>query len=415
MNQKAEKNRNKKLKGDIQQMHRMTTFKKKMSAGMVTALAIGMLASYSGTVDVYASETLDMSTDYPGITVKAGETTSFGLDFDSASSCDVNLSIVSIPEGWDGYFTGNSSQISKVHVQAGETQEDVATFSVTIPEDAEQGTYQVNLKADDGSGNADTLAIEISVNEVEIGQSSFSSEYPEQQGTSGTSFSFDTTLINNRADAQSYSLSAQFDTGWQVSFVPSDGSTSVASTTVEAGSSQGITVTVTPPETITEGEYEIPISAISANDTLTETLKVIITGSYDVQLTTSSGNLSLDAYSNSEKSVTLVVKNNGNVDLENINLTSSAATDWEVSFSESTIELLEAGSSKEITAYVTPSSDAMTGDYVVSMTASNDVTTSTAEFRVSVKTRTSWGVFAVAIIVVLVGGLGYIFKKYGRR
>lgn len=398
-------------------MHRMKSFKKKVSAGMVTALAIGMLASYSGTTDVYASENLDMSTNYPGITVKAGDTTSFGLDFDSASSCDVNLSIDSIPDGWEGYFKGSSSQISKVHVngQAGEIQEDLATFSLTIPDDAAQGTYQVSLKADDGSGNSDILTLDISVNELEIGQSSFSSEYPEQQGASGTSFSFDTTLINNRPEAQSYSLSAQFDTGWQVSFVPSGESTSVASTTVEAGSSQGITVSVTPPETITEGEYEIPITAISAADTLTETLKVIITGSYDVLLTTSSGNLSLDAYSNAEKALTLVVKNNGNVDLENINLTSSAATDWEVRFDESTIDVLEAGSSKEITAYVTPSSDAMTGDYVLSLTASNDVTSSTAQFRVSVKTRTSWGVFAVAIIVVLVGGLGYIFKKYGRR
>ena len=103
------------------------------------------------------------------------------------------------------------------------------------------------------------------------------------------------------------------------------------------------------------------------------------------------------------------------MDLTNLNLTSSAASNWDISFDESTIDLLEAGATKEVTAYITPDSDAITGDYVASITAANDVATSTASLRVSVKTRTSWGLAAVAIIVVLGAGLGYVFKKYGRR
>lgn len=113
--------------------------------------------------------------------------------------------------------------------------------------------------------------------------------------------------------------------------------------------------------------------------------------------------------------MTISITNNGNVDLTNLNLTSSAPTDWEVRFDESDIELLEAGATKELTAYIKPSSDAITGDYVTSLTVSNDETTSTAEFRVSVKTQTLWGIVAVAIIVVLLAGLGFLFKKYGRR
>ena len=107
--------------------------------------------------------------------------------------------------------------------------------------------------------------------------------------------------------------------------------------------------------------------------------------------------------------------NNGNVDLTNLNLTSSAPSDWEVRFDESTIDLLEAGGTKEITAYVTPDKDAMTGDYVTSITVSNNETTDTAQFRVSVKTKTTWGVVAVAAIVALIAILAGIFKKYGRR
>ena len=221
--------------------------------------------------------------------------------------------------------------------------------------------------------------------------------------------------MNNRGTEQTYSLAAEAESGWQVSFTPSGESTHVASITVEPGSSQGLTVDVTPPETIKEGEYTIPCTAISANETLSAELKVTITGSYEVQLSTPTGNLSLNAYANQEKAVTLSVINNGNVDLSNLNLTSSAPTDWEVRFDESTIELLEAGATKEVTTYVKPSSDAITGDYVTSITVSNDETTSTAEFRISVKTQTLWGIVAIAIIAALLAGLGFLFKKYGRR
>ena len=49
------------------------------------------------------------------------------------------------------------------------------------------------------------------------------------------------------------------------------------------------------------------------------------------------------------------------------------------------------------------------------ITIKNDSASSMAEFRVSVKTPTTWGIVAVAIIVVLVAVLAGIFKKFGRR
>lgn len=164
-----------------------------------------------------------------------------------------------------------------------------------------------------------------------------------------------------------------------------------------------------------KGDYTIPISAISAEDSLSQDLSVSITGTYSVSLSTPDGRLSLDAYADKETSVTLSITNNGNVDLTNLNLTSTAPTNWDVSFSESTIDTLEAGATKEVTAYIKPAQDVVTGDYVTDITIKNDSASSMAEFRVSVKTPTTWGIVAVAIIVVLVVVLAGIFKKFGRR
>ena len=408
-------------------MKKARSFKQKMGLlGMTAVLLTGSCSSLYALPVMAAEETqrtqdgFEMSTAYPGISAKAGETVSFTLDFKSLSgdSYDAALSVESIPEGWSGSFRGEESQISKIHIDGSAPMEEggsTVSFSLSIPEDSQEGTYDIELKADDGEGNEDLLALEVNVDENETGQGNFTTEYPEQQAASGTSFSFDATLVNNGGSAQSYSLSAEAPSGWQVSFTPSGESSQVASIEVEAGSSAGLTIDVTPPETITEGEYTIPCTAVSASETLSTDLVVTITGTYDLTVSTPSGNLSLDAYANTEESFTLTVTNTGNVDLSNINLSSSLPTDWEADFSESTIDTLEAGATKEVTVNLTPSSDAITGDYVATITASTDEASADASFRVSIKTHTSWGIAAVVIILALLACLGVVFKKYGRR
>ncbi len=118
---------------------------------------------------------------------------------------------------------------------------------------------------------------------------------------------------------------------------------------------------------------------------------------------------------NKQSAVTLQVSNQGNVDLQNVNLTSSAPTGWTVEFSESTIEVLEAGATREITAYVTPSEDAMSGDYAMSVSVKNTLASDSEDFRVTVKTETVWGVVGIVLLLVAVAGLWLVFQKFGRR
>lgn len=231
----------------------------------------------------------------------------------------------------------------------------------------------------------------------------------------GTTFTFNTTIQNNTASDQSYSLSSSAPTGWTVTFTPSGETTQVAAVAVEARGSQTVEVTVTPPENVEAGDYTVPISAISASESLSTDLSIGITGTYALSVSTPSGVLSFDANAGRQTSVTVSVANTGNVDLQNVNLTSSAPTDWTVEFSESSISVLEAGTTYEVTAYVTPAEDALSGDYTFTLSASNSEVSSDAEFRVSVKTETVWGIVAVVLIAAAAGGLYLVFRKYGRR
>ncbi len=78
----------------------------------------------------------------------------------------------------------------------------------------------MEVKASAGEGLTASLPVSFMVNEMNAGKGSFTSEYPQQEGTTGTSFSFSTTLINNGLKTQSYSLSSNAPSGWGVSFTP---------------------------------------------------------------------------------------------------------------------------------------------------------------------------------------------------
>lgn len=386
----------------------------KRKAGIGLACLLGIMAVTPGVS--WADGGLDMSTAYPGVSVKAGDNVTVSLDIRNQSSApfDVSLSAESMPEGWDGYFNGDGKQISKVHVSEGETESGV-TFQLMVPDDTSEGTYEVRLAGTTDTGLSDVMSLEFIVDEQEYGQGSFTCEYPEQEGVSGTTFTFNTTLINNGAADQSYSLSAEAPQGWQVSFKPSGSSTQVASMEVASAASQGLSVTVVPPANVEAGEYTIPVSAVSAGESLKTELKVHITGTYALSLSTPTGRLSFDAQAKETQKQTLTVTNNSNVPLENINLTSSAPSGWTVEFDTPTIETLEAGETKEVVASITPSDKAMTGDYVTTITASSAEVSDTAEFRVTVKTDTLWGLAAIVVIAAVVWALAYVFRKYGRR
>ncbi len=383
------------------------------------ALALTLLAScaMAESLDTApaAEPYIELSTQYPALTVKAGDSLTFDLDLDNYSgvSQDITLSVAEIPEGWEGTFSAGSNQVSVVHVKNQATNSEVS-FAVDVPLETADGEYIIRLAAR-GEDFADEMEIALTVSAEEIGESSFTAEYPSQEGDATTDFTFSATLINNTLSTQNYSFTSNAPSGWQVSFQPSGESTSVAALDVEARTTQAMDISVTPPENVEAGTYAIPVTATSVNESTPITLSVTITGSYGLTLSTPSGRLSLDAYANQESAVQLSLTNTGNSDLTNVNLTSSAPTGWTVRFANETIDIIEAGATVETTMYITPGEDAMSGDYATTITARNSDANDSVDFRITVKTETIWGLTGIGVIVLLAVVIGIVMRKYGRR
>ena len=388
--------------------------KPQVSVTAVIAAMAAVLYLCLAALPVHAAEGFDFYTDNPGIHVTAGDSLNFDLHLagGNAAGSDVTLSVASLPEGFTGFFKSGSYEVTKVHA-SGDGADTIASFQTTVPTDVADGVYEILLHAASDSGFEDDLPITLTVSGLEAGESNFYVEYPDQEGVSGSAFSYSTTIANNTLNTQNYNFSSNAPAGWTVAF--SSDSTQVSSLEVESGSSKSVTITVTPPEKVDAGDYTVECAATSAKEQLSTALNVKILGTYSMELSTADGRLSLDAYADKESDVTLKLTNNGNITLENINLTASAPAGWEVTFDTSVIDSLEAGASKEVAAHLTPGKDALTGDYATIMTASCDNQSAQASFRITVKTQTGWGIVAVVIIVAVAGGLYYIMKKYGRR
>ena len=385
------------------------------------ALAL-MLAAlpFAGITTAKADGGLNLSTPYPGVSVNPGENVTFtlSLENESATPQNVELSFDSeLSGGWKAYFEGDGNRVSRVYVDDVNSDNNIVSVDlmVDIPDDAAAGTQTIVVKAK-GEGMSATLRLDITVSEEEFTSGKLACSYPEKQGSSSTTFDFSVTLTNNSSKAQSYALSATPpDSSWQVEFANSEG-TQLSNLNVEGGRSQTITVTVDPPTDVDAKTYTIPFSAVSTNEPLSVDLTVVITGTYYMTLSTPSGNLSVDAVAGQKSTVTLTIENTGTADLNDVSLTTySAPTDWTVEYDTDTIGTLAAGQSVEVIAYITPATDAVNGDYVVTVKAANDQVVSNASFRVTVKTSTVWGIVGIVIVAAVVVALIFIFRKFGRR
>jgi uncharacterized membrane protein len=144
-------------------------------------------------------------------------------------------------------------------------------------------------------------------------------------------------------------------------------------------------------------------------------LKVTITGTYQMSMTTRTEVFNTEATAGQESPFYVTIVNTGSARLENLNLSSTKPQGWTVTFQPDKIDAIEPGASKEVAMMIKPASNAIAGDYMLSVTASNTQASLDRDVRVQVATPTLWGWVGIAVLVIVIGGLLGLFMKLGRR
>ena len=87
-----------------------------------------------------------------------------------------------------------------------------------------------------------------------------------------------------------------------------------------------------------------------------------------------------------------------------------------MSFEPFAVPLMEPGTIHEIRASVTPPSDAIPGDYILTLSTVVDPwVTEPLHFRTTLLGSVSWGYVGLAFISVIAVAIFLIFKRFGRR
>lgn len=383
-------------------------YKSKLKCSVLMALILGVMMVSAGVVAA-AAEPVELYTPYTSLSVTPGESVNYSLDIINHSSQTqvVDLRMNGLPDDWNYAFKSSLFTIQEIAVKGNDSRN--ITVTIDIPLEVNKGTYPFAITSSVGS----TLPLELEVTEQGTYKTELSVKQPNLEGTSDAKFTYTAEIQNKTAETQTYALRHGAPRGWVVQF--KSGANKVTSVEVEPNSSSTITIDMTPALDLPADTYTIPIEAVSGATGDRIEVEAVITGTYRIELNTSTGRLNADVTAGNERNIDLVVTNSGTTELTDINLSAQTPVEWEVTFDEKTIPSLGAGESKHVTATIKASDKAISGDYVVVLNARTPEASSKIELRTSVKASVLWGWVGILIIAAVFGALFYLFRKYGRR
>ena len=126
------------------------------STRATTALVISILVLWTFAPAVSADNGLEVTTPYPAVAVAPGTKVSFDLTVDSTRAANVSLALSGVPEGWTASLLGGGFVVDAVAVTPGTAAE--VRLDVDVPADAAAGTSTLRLTAR-GGGAQDVLPI----------------------------------------------------------------------------------------------------------------------------------------------------------------------------------------------------------------------------------------------------------------
>ena len=362
-----------------------------------------------------------MAAEYPGVQVPVDENVSMDIIFHNKGKTDENVDIrmAEIPQGWYARVKSYRFTVTGVHVPAGTDK--TLSFEAVPGKEVSPGNYEFRLEAqtNDGKFKMDQkIVVVVTAAEAKSEQDrgvNLTTSYPEIRGPSDATFEFSVEVESKLEKDAVFDLFAQGPKGWDINFKPAYESKYISSLRLQSNRNQTIAVEVKPALMAAAGEYPIGIRVSSGEAKGEVQLAVILTGTYDLEVGTASGLLSLNAGRGKPANLSFYVKNSGSAANHDIKFMSFKPENWDVKFNPEQIDVIDPGELTQIEMTITPYDDALVGDYSISVNIEGEKASKMIEFRTTVKASAAWGWIGIAIIVAVIGGLFGIFRWLGRR
>ena len=360
-----------------------------------------------------AAAAITITTPFPAVAVAPGSSPSFDVAITTDQPGRVALSVGAVPTGWTAVLRGGGFNIDGIESDGTSTATKI-TLNVTVPADATAGTQRIDVKATTASGASATLSVDVRVSPNAAGDVTLITDTPQLKGASDATFTFTLTLTNDTPEDLPFSATATGPDGWTVT-ADIGSQAQAASVVVKAGATSAVSVTAKAPSSAVASDYPIAVDVKSGSRSAHIDLAVTITGSYELALSTVNQQLNMNATAGTVSDITLTLTNSGTADVESAAMTATAPTGWKVTFDTPSLRVPAGGQPVQVVAHVTPSADAIAGDYITTFKATAPVANASADIRVAVQTSALWGFVGIALIAIVLIGLWSVFRRFGRR
>jgi uncharacterized membrane protein len=368
-----------------------------------------------------SKDTFNLIIPFKDLTVGQGQEVTMDTEVVNRTKnpVEVNLSLESIPKGWDVNFNSRypSYPIRSVTVQ-GEKSTTIE-FKGKIPQSTKPGNYDIKVSAKDTIGTtqySDTINFRVTAGKVETGGLKLTSQYPVLSTASGQVLKFTVDLKNETNKPLTTSLVAQAPTGWTVRFKPQFGDTQISSIQLKENATETLSVEIDTPARAEAAEHPVTIRARAGAFEAAANLKVSLKGTQDLKMGSASGTLNTSVTAGKKTPIDFLLGNAGTAPIRNLSFVTKKPNDkWTVEFKPDKIDALNPGEVREIKMEILAPDRTIAGDYLLNLTANGPEITRSVEFRVTVSTPTIWGWVGFGIVALVVLGLAAVFFRLGRR
>jgi uncharacterized membrane protein len=358
---------------------------------------------------------LFLTTRYPAMTVRAGETTTIDLSLHNYKlpPQSLSLSMADTAPGWKATILGGGQPIGAVEVAP--DSEQTLQLRLEPPANAGHADYHFTVEAKNAAYDQQ-LPITVTIGEEVPAKLKLTTTFPALRGSVTTAFKYKVTVTNDSGRDATINFAADAPPNFQVTYTEAYGNQQLASIPIEAGKSKDIDASVALPHETPAGDYKIVLHA--KTDVTSADLPVTLTvlGQPRLSLSGEGGRLSGEAYAGQDSQLTVVLHNDGSEAARDIQLSASTPEGWKSSFDPKSVPQIAPNGTQNVKVTLTPSERAIAGDYQITIRGTGDGGLSeSANFRITVNTSTLWGVIGIAIIAIALLVVVFAVARFGRR
>jgi len=380
----------------------------------VSCLLIGAAAAQAAESPPGVSG-IFLTTRYPALTTRAGETTTVDLSVHNFKLPPqaLTLSVPQIAPGWKATILGGGQPVGAIEV--GPDGDERLQLRLEPPSGAGHADYQFTVEAKNDKYD-EKLPIKVTIGEELPAKLKMTTNFPALRGTATTSFKYKVSVTNDSGRDATVNFSADAPKNFQVSFTEAFGSQQLTSIPIEAGKSKDIEASLTIPRETPAGDYKLVLHAKTEAASAELPVALTIVGQPKLAVSGEGGRLSGEAYAGQASQLTIVLRNDGSEAARDVELSATTPEGWKSSFEPKTVPQVPAGGTQQVKVTLNPSERAIAGDYQATIRASAAGGLSeSATFRITVLTSTLWGAVGIAIIAIALLVVVFAVARFGRR